>query len=1111
MILNCYVWGKSVARGKVFLAIAVLMAGAVALSLFSPKPSVGNFSQVTAPSLPALGDANPQSARGAYGHLPMAFEPNLGQTDPRVKFMARGSKYGLFLTNHEAVLSLSHNSPVQMSLVESNPNAEVAGTDALPGKSNYLIGKDPSRWHRDIPQFARVRYSQVYPGIDLVYYGKQGALEYDFQVAPGADPGRVALKFDGTDKLRLDPNGDLVLGANGGDMRLEAPRVYQTVGGEQKPVEGKFVLLAKQQVGFEIGAYDRSRELIIDPVLSYSTFLGGSGTESGEVAVVSDSALNAYVAGTTTSGDFPIPTASMTVPSAFQSCLDDPTQPQPTTCTAATNSDAFIAKLNPSGTALVFATYLGGSGNDSAAGIAIDSGLNVVITGTTGSNDFPVANAFQAAQGTASDHVFVSKVDSAGHSLLYSTYLGGSGSESAAGVAVDFRNKIYVIGTTNSPDFPHTPDAFQTAPKATQQVFVSKIDASTSSTASLVYSTYFGGGDPASGTVTAGGIAVDRNNGVYITGYTNFQHTGGNPATDFPILNASQSCLNAPPTNPPPAPCPAGGTKFDAFVAKLNPTAAIGSHLIYSTYFGGTDDDLGLAIAVDSGGSAYITGRTSSGDIPQPTVAGTTTTTTVPFQQCLGAGSAPNPVSPATCPGATGTDAYLAKINFSTTTTTTAPETVGYFSYLGGSGTDEGDAITVDPNTSTIGAGAYITGVTNSADFPVLHVPAGRGSLSGGNDAFVTRIDPAATTQTANTDFSFYLGGSAQDAGTGISVDASGGVYVAGSTASGNFPTTTGALQGTLNGSSDAFVTKLGPAANLSMTATASPTTPIGVGGQETFTFTITNLGDFVQGATVVVNMPDTDTASAVSISGTGCGAIGTPTITCTLGPIATTTTTSTSQVISVIVAPKSHEPPFSFPFHVSANIVSPVQVSASANANANDYRLALTPNSATVRAGSAATYNAQVSPTGSGFPGSVSISCTGLPTGASCAVANGSITNLSTGPQSRAVVVNTTVRTTTTTELRKHGLVYAVWFPVSGLAFLGLGVGSAISRKRRAMLGLLIGTFFVLVFLQAGCGSKSTGTTTTTGTPAGKYTFTVTATSGTGASHSQIAQLEVQ
>ena len=255
-----------------------------------------------------------------------------------------------------------------------------------------------------------------------------------------------------------------MLAANGGEMRLHAPQVYQTVAGEKKTVNGKFVLLAKQQVGFELGAYDRSRELVIDPVLSYSTYLGGGGAEDAPIAIAADNALDAYVAGSTTSSNFPIPAASATVPSAFQSCLDDPTQPQPTSCGSATNSDAFIAKLNPSGTALIFATYLGGSGVDAATSVAIDSGFNAVIAGSTNSNDFPVANAFQASQGTAGTHAFVSKVDSAGHALLYSTYLGGSGSEAAAGVAVDFRNKIYVIGTTNSPTSRYA-DAFQTHQK----------------------------------------------------------------------------------------------------------------------------------------------------------------------------------------------------------------------------------------------------------------------------------------------------------------------------------------------------------------------------------------------------------------------------------------------------------------------------------------------------------------------------------------------------------------------------------------------------------------------------------------------------------------------
>jgi len=1082
------------------LAVTLLAGGALTLSLLSPKPATGNFPQATSSFSPLRQPTNPQQqARMAYGQLPMAFEPNVGQTDARVKFMARGSKYGLFLTNHEAVLSLVHaSSPLQMSLADSNPNAEVVGTDALPGKSNYLIGKDRSQWHTDVPQFARVRYSQVYPGVDLVYYGKQGELEYDFQLAPGADPKQVALHFAGTDSLRLDNNGDLLLTANGGNVRLHAPVVYQTVAGEKKTVDGKFVLLAQGKVGFEIGTYDRSRELVIDPVLSYSTYLGGSGAEDVPVTLAVDNALSAYVAGSTTSADFPIQTTSATVPSAFQSCLNNPTQPQPATpCAVGTNSDAFIAKLSPAGDSVIYATYLGGSGVDAATGIAIDSGFDAIITGNTTSADFPVANAFQSSQGpSASNHVFVSKLDPNGHALMYSTYLRGSGSETAAGVAVDFRGKIYVTGTTNSSDFPVTPDAFQTAPKATQQVFVTKIDPATSGDSSRAYSTYFGGGDPASGTATAGGIAVDNSTpvGVYITGYTNFQHTGGNPSLDFPILNASQSCLNDSANH---SPCLAPGTKFDAYVAKLTPTAPIGSHLVYSTYFGGGDDDLGLGIAV-SGGVAYVTGKTSSFYLPQPA----SSVSTVPFQKCLEQGSAANP---ATCPQNTGTDAFLAKINFTTSSTTTPAETVAYTSYIGGTGVDEGDAIAVDSSQ-----GAYITGATASADFPVFRAPAGRGSLAGGTDAFVTRIDTTATAAaaTATTHYSFYLGGSGQDNGTGIAVDTTNGVYIAGSTKSGNFPTSSAAFQTALSGASDAFVTKFGPATNLiTMNATTKAPTPnpVGVGGSVTFTYTITNMGDVVPGATFVDNV-DTTLGSFVSISGENCGSLVNNTVTCSLGPL-----TSTAKTITVVVAPKSHEPPGSFNYGNSANLTSPVSKSASASVTVNDYILSLSPNSAKVKAGSAATYNAQVSPTGSGFPGSVSISCSGLPTGATCSVANGSITNLNTGPQSRAVVVNTTVRTTTTTEVRKHGLIYAVWFPVSGLAFLGLGAGSAMSRKRRAALGLLIGTFFALVFLQAGCGSSSSSTTTTTGTPAGKYGFTITATSGTGASHSQPASLEVE
>jgi hypothetical protein len=1081
-----FVWGKSVARVRVLLALGLLTAGAVALCLTSPRLTNANSSPASAPlsTFSPVPSHSSQAVQTGYGKLPLAFEPNRGQTDRRVKFLARGSGFGLFLTGQEAVLKMAgSSSPFRMTLAGGNANAQVIGSDALPGKSNYLIGNNPSRWHTNIPQYARVRYSQAYPGVDLVYYGKQGQLEYDFEVAPGADPGQVTLEFQGTDKLSLEGNGDLLLAIDGGKMRLGAPRVYQIAGGERRVVDGKFVLQGNRQVGFEIGAYDRSRTLVIDPVLTYSTYLGGSGSEfSPSVAV--DSGKNAYVAGTTASADFPVVASSTTV-SGFQNCQNDSAQPTPAvgSCPAATPfKDVFIAKFDASGSVLLFSTYLGGGDDDSAGGVAVDSGLNVVVAGTTRSNDFPVMNAFQSAQGSAGQHVFVTKLDPAGQHLVYSTYLHGSVSETATGVAVDSRNRIYVTGTTMSKDFPVTTDAFQATSKAATQFFVSKIDTTKSAASTLVYSTYFGGSVPSGGTAVGGGIAVDTNSAIYFTGTTNFQHTGGDPTTDFPILNAFQSCLDGP-TNP--APCPTNLTNTDAFVAKLDPSKPIGSHLIYSTYLGGTGNDSGTGISVVSG-NAYVTGTTDSADVPLPT-------STTPFQECLGTPA--NPTGGATCPTVAGNDAYLAKLStFDTGTNTTGTLTLQYFTYIGGGGNDQGLAVAAD-STSI----AHVTGSTDSGDFHVLNALPGFGTPAGGTDAFVTLIDTTDTTGTRHS--SSYLGGSGTDRGTGIAVDTNSATYVVGETSSGNFPTVN-PFQGTLNSSSqDAFVSKLGPKVTLQMTASATPN-PVGAGSPVTFTFTITNNGDTVPAMTLVNNVPATTVATLGALP-SGCSG-ATPTVTCGLPLLAGGGAT---QTITFTLTPAAGTTGFSD----SANIIAPGTASAGTSVVVNDFNLSLAPNSATVVAGQAATYNATVSPSAAtGFPNAVSLACSGLPTGATCSVANGSITNLNSGPQSRAIVVNTTMRTTTTVELRKHGPIFAMWLPVSGLAFLGFGIGGAMSRKRRAALGLLIGSFFVLMFLQVGCGSSSSSTTTTTGTPAGTYTFTVTATSGS-ASRTQIATITVQ
>ena len=444
------------------------------------------------------------------------------------------------------------------------------------------------------------------------------------------------------------------------------------------------------------------------------------------------------------------------------------------------------------------------------------------------------------------------------------------------------------------------------------------------------------------------------------------------------------------------------------------------------------------------------------------------------------------------------TDAFLAKLSPFTTGTTTAPtETTLYFTYIGGSGDDQGLAVAADSVSI-----AHVTGSTASNDFHTQNPLPTNTSLAGGTDAFVALIDTTATVATSSRHSSTYLGGAGDDSGTGIAVDSGGATYVVGETLSDNFPKQN-PFQSSRSGAKDVFISKLGPKVALQITAATPSPSPVGVGSPVTFKFTISNTtgGDTVPSMTLVNNLPVT-TQATVGTLPSGCAQSG-ATAVCNLPQLLAGGTQDISFTFTATSTGTG--------FNDSVNIIAPGTASANASVAVTDYTLALAPNSATVVAGQAATYNATVSPKpATGFPNSVSISCTGLPTGATCSVANGSITNLNSGPQSRAIVVNTTARTTTTTELRTHGPVFAVWLPVSGLAFLGLGIGGTMSRKRRVMLGLLIGTFFVLVFLQAGCGSKSSSTSTTTGTPAGTYTFTVTATSGS-ASHNQIAQLVVQ
>jgi hypothetical protein len=1120
--------GKTCSGTRVFVAVTLLMTIAAAALIIGPgaaslriardeNASRESVLQAHAPTPHAPSVQGSQQVLATYSHLPLMFEPNQGQTDARVRFLARGTGYGLFLTSDEAVLALrqssvsrEHRAPptsvVRMKLAGANSSAEPTGDTQLPGRSNYFIGNDPAQWHRDIPQFARVRYANVYPGIDLVYYGNRGRLEYDFEVAPGGDPKLVALKFQGPRNLRIDANGDLVLATGGSEVRLQAPRVYQKFGAEERKVAGRFELRGneKDEVGFQLGAYDRSRALIIDPVLLYATYLGGTGDEACSViapimvagipappagcpAIAVDPVGNAYVAGSTNSTDFPVTSG------VFQTVKAGP-------------ANAFIAKFSPAGT-LQLATYLGGNGTDYPAGIAVDNAFNVIVAGTTTSTNFPTdgTNApFQPGPPSNSNrHVFVSKLDPAGKTLLYSTYLWGSGADIASGLALDPSGNAYVTGTTTSTEkdtgFPSTLGSMQDTSLATNQFFFTKVDPMASGSASVPYSTYIGGSTPSSGVTVGGGIAVDSNSNVYVTGGTTF--------SNMQVLNPYQG------TNK-------GG--LDAFVVKINPSGTPGTQKLYWTYLGGSGDDVGYGIAVDAATNAYVTGSTTSTDIVIPTG-------TIPFLHCLDA-----PTDPATCPTLTNppSDAFLAKLGIICTagTSCTTPLPLTYFTYLGGStgtgtapGTDVGTAVAVDTNQ-----GARITGWTNSTDFPVVGNPL-QTTFGGAVDAFVARIDtlsncsPIATPPPAcaATSTSSYFGGSGNDFGTSIAIDQQASVYLTGETSSvGGFlghP-----FQGSLHGNTDAFVSKLGPV--LSLTFKTVPTvtpSPASVGSSVSFVYTITNTGDFTNGVTFTDQLqPSGATFVSATAAPGSCGAPVGVAVTCVIGTL-NNAATATVTIVVTPVAPTIPGGSVTLGNSGSAGIGGSTLATANASVQVNDFSLQVAPASATGPAGVPATFTATVTPsavnsTQTGFPASVSISCgSGLPTGATCLLgSNNPIPNLNTGAQSSQVVINTTARVTTTTELRHGGglgvPLYAAWFPVSGLALLGLRLGGKRSRPRRILIGLLLGSFFALVLFMPACGSSS-HSSVTSGTPAGTYPITINATSGASATRSVVVTLVVR
>jgi len=1115
---------------------SAIQASAVAPAMAQESPS-------------AAGAEAKTRAHSLLAGLPLIFEPNLGQgrldpADRRAKFVTRGPGYSLFLGPEGAILSTvsqdrskpaagkheaSHAfvSSLQMKLAGANPNASLTGADRLPGKSNYFLGNDPAKWRRGVPQFARVRYENIYPGINLVFYGNQGRLEYDFQVEPGSDPAQAELEFNGAKQLELK-DGALVIRSEGGSVQLQAPRVYQEIAGRQQPVEGSFVLRGARRAGFAIGPYDHSRELVIDPVLQFATYFGGSGDERA-TSVAVDGSLNIYLAGSTTSPNLPT-TVGVKFP----------------TLAAGATQNVYIAKITPplgsNAAVLDYATYLGGDGTDYPVGISVDSAENPYVAGTTSSDNFPTTqiNAYQTVPEVPGTHVFVTELLSDASDLHYSSYLSGNGTDIASGMTIDTSGYIYVTGTTTSSDvasytdqFPAStlPQAlpFQNAPRAPIQFFVTKVYTHAPGTGSIAYSTYFGGGSfipplpppaPQTPTVVGGGIAVDTNGNVYFTGTTNFLYTGTSSSTDFPILNAYQPCLDQTPqtqvTNPPScmysssSPAPSAS---DAFVTKLNPNAPQGEQLIWSTYVGGSATDSGVGIALDTGAAnVYVVGTTNSSGIGTSVA---TLNTSSAYQLCLDQPVNPTPTGATCTPPAVGppyaNDAFVARLSNPTPTTSTAQNnvTLSYFSYLGGTGNEAGLAITVDS-----ASGAVVTGWTQSSGsvataFPVYPPSTIQNNLTGFQDAFLARLNTKAQLGQTNGSWATYYGGGSSDGntvfteGTGVALDVNQNYYFAGDTNSTTLQVNK-ALQASNAGGYDSFVTQLQSVLSISITGvlTLGPNQSfVDAGNQATFTYTITNNGpDAANSITVLDNLSQNITGvplsfvSASASSGT-CGGGGTNiTVTCSLPTLQSGATAT----VTIVVTPTPNSNGTESTFNGGA-----VQVTGPGNivlaqtqvpAQMGDYTIAVNSVNDSVPAGQTAEYQIVLTPHPV-YSSKITLACSGgLPPGAACNFTNSPVTLL--GPGSSTLNITTTARPVlkpTASLLTRH--FYAIWFAFPGLTLLGLGAGG--NRRRRRILGIfMFGALFALLLLQPACSSSNTQLPVS-GTPAGQSTITVTAVSG--------------
>ena len=724
-----------------------------------------------------------------------------------MQFLAHGAGYQLFLTSQEAVLTLSQplaastkavkgksllaasrkpggalkTSVLRMHLDGANPAPEIAGKKLLPGKVNYFIGDDPHKWRTDIPSYEAVRYRGIYPGVDLLFYGREQHLEYDFIVAPGADPKAIALSIDGARKLEVNSRGDVVMSVENGKVALRRPSVYQDVNGERRQIAGNYIVANDHQIRFSVAEYDHTQPLTIDPLLNYSTYIGGEVFDQA-LGIALDAAGDAYIAGFTQSTKFPTMNPVSATPPADVSL-----------------GTAFDSELNPTGTAVIYSTYLGGSGNtffgDGANAIAVDTASppNIYVTGFTGSPDFPVSTVLlplQGQPGPASTAMqfggsaFITKLApsaSGSAQLAYSSYLGGNTFDEGFGIAVDGSGNAYIAGATASSNFPQ--QGTQVTPGLTStntNAFLTKINTTLSGAASLIYSTYLGGSGAGSSFLNFGDVAfavtIDSSASAYLV--------GGTTSTDYPTADTAIAGSAA---------CGAN-TVSSAFISVINTTAQT---LTYSHCLSGNNYDLALGVNLGTGvpavttGIVYMSGTTGSSNFP-------VTANSIPAPSTVANGVA-----------------FVSLLN-------TATGALQYSTYLGGTNSDTGYAISSD----SLG-NAYVTGQTSSSDFPITRGALLQTPANPTGTAFVSKISPNGN-GLADLVYSSYFGGqtantfTTQDSGRGIAVSGT-NAYITGQMTSADMPVSSGAFQTSLGatGATNAYVADLPLIATISVSPTS--------------------------------------------------------------------------------------------------------------------------------------------------------------------------------------------------------------------------------------------------------------------------------------------------